>query len=184
MTTGLRPPGAAILASARRAGLFTVTVAIAALALCVLPSLVGGPRPVLVTSGSMAPAVRAGDVVLVSEPEGPVAPGSIVTFRADDGPGLVTHRVVSVEADGRYRTRGDANPTDDSTPVPASRVEGAAVYVVPFVGRPAVWWVERSWGPLAVTFAIVVGAAVALLLRPSRRVDPNRSPFPAPVAGP
>ena len=48
--------------------------------------------------------------------------GRVITF---DNPGpeghILTHRVVSIDEDGSLVTKGDANPTPDSSMSPASR---------------------------------------------------------------
>lgn len=81
------------------------------LSLWVIGPLAGlGWQPVLIAADSMAPALRAGDVVLITR-DGlrDVTAGDVVTF---DDPvwegGLVTHRVADIGADGHLRTKGDA----------------------------------------------------------------------------
>lgn len=98
-----------------------------------VPALVLGWQPVAITSGSMSPLIRAGDVVLL-DPSAPVETGSVITYPRGDG--LETHRVVDVGDDG-YVTRGDANGAPDRSPVAPDQVLGAGRLVVPLVGAPA-----------------------------------------------
>lgn len=168
--SGRRSPGLWMLDSARVAGVFLLTTVFAAIALCVVPSLVGGPRPVVVETGSMSPSVRPGDVVLTRPDAASAEVGSIITFHADDGDGLVTHRVVDLD-DGRFVTRGDANPTNDSSTVAPVRVEGVAVLVVPFIGRPAVWWTTHDWLSLVAVALVLLTAIGGALLPPARQSD-------------
>lgn len=110
--------------------------AVLTLLLLTVAPLAWGWQPLVVTSGSMGPLIRPGDVVLVQPDPDDVVLGSVVTFRgADDG--LVTHRVVEVTADG-YVTRGDANPVTDSTVVRREDLVGRVRALVPWVGLPAV----------------------------------------------
>lgn len=129
-----------------------------------VPSIGLGWRPVVITSGSMAPLIRPGDVVLSAEAVA-VEPGQVITYEdpARDGT-LTTHRIVSVDDDGSIRTQGDANPTPDSTVVPPENVLGRGRLLVPLVGLPLLWlsggavlfglWVVVT----AVSVAVVAGA--------------------------
>lgn len=93
----------------------------------------------VVVSGSMGPALHAGDVVVA-------APRSAAQLRAGDvvvhesAPGsstaLRTHRLVARGADGTWTTRGDANPTPDSDAVDPAQVRGVVVLVLPRAGAP------------------------------------------------
>jgi hypothetical protein len=75
---------------------------------------------------------------------------------------------VSVEPDGSYRTRGDANAAPDSTPVPARDVVGRGRLLVPMVGLPLLW---LSDSPLL--FALWAAATVIALLV---AIGPRRGP--------
>lgn len=125
-------------------------------AVAIAPTLLGW-KPVVVTSGSMSPRIRPGDVVVAQ----PVAadrlgPGTVIVFRAPGGTGLVTHRIVEVAADGSYITRGDANPDHDSTPLRPDGVVGVGRLLVPRVGMPALWIRLQAWRSLAVLGSVVV----------------------------
>lgn len=99
-----------------------------------VPFVVLGWRPLVITSGSMQPTIRPGDVVLV-EPNRVVAPGDVVTI--DTGDGLLTHRVARVDGEV-VRTRGDANANLDSTAWTPAQVVGTGRLLVPWVGTPVV----------------------------------------------
>lgn len=134
------------------------------LALAVLvPTVALGFRPHAIVSGSMEPAIRAGDVVLTATVDHPVEPGRVITFtdpnRADR---LITHRVVTVGEDGHYRTRGDANEAVDSTPVPPENVQGEGRLLVPLAGMPLLWSSRQPFLLLGLLVATVV-AAVAVV---------------------
>ncbi|MCE0538792.1 signal peptidase I [Kineosporia rhizophila] len=89
-----------------------------------------------VVSGSMEPAVRSGDVVVIKNDGRRWVPiGTVVTYRQPGTGVLVTHRVVGVDPVRReYTTQGDANPAADPVPVPAEAVVGSVRMVVP-LGR-------------------------------------------------
>lgn len=143
-----------------------------------IAGLVLGLRPVVVTSGSMAPTIRAGDVVLYEPTAGDasLAPGTVVTFRDPTrGNRLVTHRVVRNEPDGLV-TRGDANPSDDGAPVPPSHLVGRGRLLVPYLGLPVVWLRDGAW-LAAAAWLLGTAAAAAGALRPPA---PSRPTSPAP----
>jgi signal peptidase I len=129
--------------------------------LAVLPLvaiLVPGWRPVTIVSGSMEPSIARGDVLLVTEPpEDLLGPGTVVVFEDPARDGLVTHRVVRVDENGNYVTKGDANEGADSTPVPPDQVVGVGRVLVPLAGYPAVWAGEGAWLQLLLT-AVALGA--------------------------
>lgn len=94
-------------------------------------------QPVL--SASMEPTYPVGSLVVVG-PVDPsdVRPGMAVTFEDPAQPGrIVTHRVESRLPGERpaFRTRGDANATNDPFPVPARSIRGRVLWHVPVLGH-------------------------------------------------
>ena len=141
-----------------------------------LPFLAGWDTSA-VMSGSMAPAIRPGDLIAF-EPYGgwQLAPGTIVSFEDPARPGTTTtHRIVEVRDDG-YVTKGDANPTADSTPVTPEMVRGVARMVYPKGAVPWYWWTTHQYGSLAL---LVFITAVAMLIngRLAPRIGSESSPL-------
>jgi len=98
-----------------------------------------GRQLLIVTSGSMVPTFRPGDVVLVEKrrPE-QLHPGMIVTFQAPGAQELTTHRIVALHRmpQGTFiQTKGDANATADPNLSPVTSVFGVLTGTVPWVGR-------------------------------------------------
>jgi signal peptidase I len=129
----------------------------------VVPVVVTGLSPVVVTSASMSPLIRPGDVVLgAAPPAEPLAAGAVITFvgpSADGTDRLITHRVVAASPEG-YLTRGDANRVDDRGVVAYEDVRSVGRLVVPFLGYPAVWLRDGSWLSLALAALAVIGIAL------------------------
>lgn len=102
-----------------------------------MPAVVGAEHSYVVLSGSMEPAIEPGDAVLVDSVDpSTIERGDVITYRRGAGP--VTHRVVEVRTrDGEraFRTKGDANEEPDPQLVPADRVVGRVLFVLPFVGH-------------------------------------------------
>ena len=97
------------------------------------PSLLG-LRQAVVLSNSMAPTLKAGDVIMIHE-EMTYQIGDILTYR--DRQGLVTHRLIAANDEGML-LQGDANRSPDSA-IQADQVLGKMVLRLPAVGRLALW---------------------------------------------
>jgi signal peptidase I len=90
-------------------------------------------RVVSIAGGSMAPAIAAGDAIVILRPPEKVEPGMIVTMEVDGQ--VVTHRVVDVTTDGSFRTAGDANDAIDDWGDNQVRVVGRHLLTLPGTGR-------------------------------------------------
>ncbi len=144
--------------------------ALACLVLCSIAPLAVGDSTVVVESGSMSPTLAVGDLVVVQPTaEGRVSPGEIVTVHNPAHPGrLLLHRVETVGPDGTLTTKGDANLSPDSTPVPARAVVGRAVLRIPALGLVSVWAKNgQLWALLLVALlGLGVGAVATTSVTP------------------
>lgn len=136
---------------------WTLTGAAAALLLMLALSLAIGQRPVIVLSGSMAPAIQPGDILV----ERKIAPqeariGQTITFREPGGEKrLLTHRVRSVRVRGdrvTIVTKGDANNSVERFTVPADGEIGTPAWRVPLLGYLTTW-VHTRTGLIVTLFA-------------------------------
>jgi signal peptidase len=93
------------------------------------PFLVGADGSYTVMSGSMSPALRPGDLVIVKGEE-PINLGDMVTV--ESGEFTYTHRVVEKLEGDRLRLKGDANEDPDPNLVEASQIIGKVVLIFPF----------------------------------------------------
>lgn len=143
-------------------------VVIAALAVIALTTVVSaleipnGIRLYTVQSGSMAPAISAGSIVLV-KPVAEYNEGDVITFKSPAERHLerptttTTHRIYKVNQinDGvEYVTKGDFNPSPDSVPVTWDLILGKVLFSVPLIGYP-------------VAFAKTVPGLVILIVIPA-----------------
>ena len=129
-----------------------------------------GDRKVLnVLSGSMEPAIRTGDVIIVR----PLSPGEepregdVITFRAVTLEGshpqmLITHRVVgAILVNGRptaYITKGDANEGEDLTPVTREAIVGVYGWRVPYFG----YITSFTRTPLGIVLMLVIPGLILI----------------------
>lgn len=96
-----------------------------------------GVRFMSVLSGSMEPAIRAGDMVVIkyADPD-QIKSGDVITYMADED-FYITHRVVGISYErGKrvFRTKGDANNTDDEDWISFDTILGAVKFKVPYGG--------------------------------------------------
>ena len=92
-----------------------------------------------VTSGSMEPKIRTGDVIYVKQvPFQSLEPGDVITFSMNQGRTVVTHRVEKIDMkNGLLQTKGDANKETDPTWISGDTVRGEVQYMVPRLGYVA-----------------------------------------------
>jgi len=94
-------------------------------------------RALAIRSGSMAPAIGVGSLVVVL-PQDPatLAVGDVVTIKLDAGT-VLTHRIAEVvQQDDRrmFRLRGDANPAPDPVLATQDQLMGRVVVALPVLG--------------------------------------------------
>ncbi len=90
-----------------------------------IPS-VFGVSPVVVLSGSMSPAFEAGDMIFIQKTDPyTLKVNDVICYLEEES--AVTHRIMEIQQqDGSllYITQGDANNTEDATPVSPEQVQG------------------------------------------------------------
>lgn len=136
------------------------------LALLLVGARLVGLQVYTVLSGSMEPAYHTGSLIYVKETDpAHITKGQAITFMADEDT-IVTHRVVEIVADEedpgviRFRTKGDANESEDGGLIHSSNVIGVPVFSIPYLGYVANY-IQRPPGVYA---AIACGAILLLLV--------------------
>lgn len=114
-----------------------------------LPKIFGFAQ-VIVISGSMHPAVEAGDLIIIKE-QGIYKKNDIVTYRKAGT--LITHRIVDSNQ-SEVITKGDANNTIDD-PVSLSDIEGKVVLCLPGAGN-MILFLRKPAGILAVSCMVLL----------------------------
>lgn len=123
---------------------------------------IGGFCPLIVLSGSMEPVISSGDLIICKQIDSDkVKVGDIIAFFDPDSTGtaVLTHRVTEIaEENGAlaFRTKGDANNTEDRLPVPADDLVGIYKSRIPGAGNVAMF--------MQTTAGLVVCVIVPLVL--------------------
>jgi signal peptidase len=141
-----------------------------------------GRETIVIGGRSMEPTLPLGAAVVNGRVDpATLAAGQIVSLKAGPQNTLYTHRIVAVvdQADGRWvRTKGDANPEEDPTLVPASAIVGRTELIIPLAG----YLIALLSMPAGVMF--IIGLAASLLagawLLESVESDGSRSRRAAP----
>jgi signal peptidase I len=157
-SVSLRRPGLGDIA--RWSGVLVV-LALLIVALLALPF-----QLYAVKTGSMEPTFGPRDLVLVHK--GQYQQGQPISFTHYGE--VITHRLVSVNADGTFVTRGDANGTPDPWVVQRREILGGVVASVPQMGYWLVYL--KSLPGLASLIVAVVG--IRLLWSLAREFDDER----------
>lgn len=102
-------------------------------------SATGVVKARVVLTGSMAPTINPGDVVLLASPSR-LAPelGEVATYTArrfsGESVGLFTHRIIGGDAESGFIMKGDANAAPDVQRPKIADISGVVFFVIPFIG--------------------------------------------------
>lgn len=118
-----------------------ILAAVAVISLAVLVPRLGGATPYNVLTGSMAPGLPPGTLLVVRPVDAEnIGVGDVITYQVESGQAtLVTHRVVTQAFDAKgqpiFRTQGDANDVPDARWVRPVQIRGELWYAVPYLGH-------------------------------------------------
>lgn len=115
-----------------------IVLALVAAAL-IVPKLLGFDQ-FAVLSGSMEPNIHVGAIVYDKEVETEsLEVDDVITYQLS-GNTMVTHRIVAIDAEaGTVTTKGDANETEDGSPVSFENIVGKYAFNIPFLGYISIY---------------------------------------------
>ena len=123
---------------------------------------IGGYCPLIVLTGSMEPDIKSGDLIIVKQIDASeIKKGDVIAFFDPDGNGtsILTHRVQEVIRENgtlSFRTKGDANNTEDRLAVAADKVVGIYKFRIAGAGNVAMF--------MQTTAGLVVCVVIPLIL--------------------
>jgi len=142
-----------------------LAIIIVVLAIALVGARLVGLRVFSVLSGSMEPTYHVGSLIYVKDVDPfELESGDVITFLLDEDT-VATHRIVEVVPDEtdstvvRYRTKGDANDSEDGSLVHCRNVVGTPVFSLPKMGYVANYIQNPPGSYLAIS-----GAAILMLL--------------------
>ncbi|MEI7561706.1 MAG: signal peptidase I [Actinomycetes bacterium] len=103
-------------------------------------SVTGYVKARVVLTGSMAPTIKSGDIViLIPTKHRDPKIGDVVAYtgRRFDGSavGVFTHRIIAGDAATGFTVKGDANPSPDVQKPKLADISGIVLFAIPFIGH-------------------------------------------------
>ena len=98
----------------------------------------GGYSPLIVLTDSMYPTIKSGDLIIVrSAKPSEVQVNDIISFfdPESDNNSVVTHRLMAIQPDGSFTTKGDANDGEDLSKVDYENMVGIVARHIPTMYR-------------------------------------------------
>jgi signal peptidase I len=94
----------------------------------------------IVMTGSMAPSINVGDVIITTSPKfHPPHQGDVITYQARRFNGapvaVISHRIIGGDAEKGFIVKGDRNKTPDVQRPTMRDVLGIVVLTIPFIGN-------------------------------------------------
>ncbi|MDD3452972.1 MAG: signal peptidase I [Bacilli bacterium] len=98
-------------------------------------------KPVVILTGSMAPAINRGDVVIYSKINyNDIEIGDVIVYNLNKI--KVIHRVIDIQTTSKYEkiliTKGDNNSSRDNLSVKQNQVLGKLIGIIPKMGYPTI----------------------------------------------
>ena len=118
-----------------------------------------GYSALTVKTGSMSGTIEIGDLIIIKD-TGEYEIGDIVTFLQNGDSVPTTHRIIGMDENGAFITRGDANNVQDALPVSKDIILGEVVKVLPEVGLFAERVQSRGWIYIVALLVILGGGTV------------------------
>lgn len=96
---------------------------------------IAGIKPFIVLSGSMESTIKTGSVAYVNThvKVQDIKVDDIIAFNVNNT--QVTHRVIAINEDNTFTTKGDANKNEDFAPVKFEDYKGKTIFSIPHLGK-------------------------------------------------
>ena len=112
----------------------SILIGFIAIVLFIIPTIIG-IKPFIVLSGSMENTVKTGSVAYINTHVNAedIQIGEIIAFSV--GNSQVTHRVIGINENNTFITKGDANDNEDLAPVKFEDFKGKTIFSIPYLGK-------------------------------------------------
>ena len=116
-----------------------IPFAVAAVIIYCLIAGIGPYKLVGIETGSMTPRLNVGDAVIISKnyDVDKLKEGDIIAFKTDEKE-LIVHRIIKVNSDNTFITKGDYNNVADKGYVKKEQIKGKVVFSIPYIAYPAI----------------------------------------------
>ena len=122
---------------------------------------------VAVESNSMVPTFQKGDILIIQGVQkDDLKKGDIIVF-AGSGPVPIVHRVIEINADGTYQTKGDANsgqlPFELS--IPHQNIYGREILIIPYLGWVKIGLIEYVLPNIIWVIVVIIALILIYFIR-------------------
>lgn len=131
-----------------------------------------GYATLTIATGSMQGTVDIGDVIVIRESD-EYKLHDIITFLLPGDKIPTTHRIIKVNADGSFQTKGDSNDGEDRRPVTTDMIIGKHVLTIKNAGH-FVNWVKKEGYIYIVSLLIIIGFGAFLIKNTGEGDDENK----------
>ena len=142
-----------------------------------IPSIFGYSS-LMVATGSMSGTIEEGDLIIIKN-TGDYKVGEIVTFFQDGDTIPTTHRIIGVDDEGLWITRGDANNSKDSRSISSDEIIGEWVMTIPYVGTFIDWAVEGGGLIYIIGIFLILGLGIYIIKGDDDEEEESSEPTPA-----
>lgn len=115
-----------------------------------------GYKAYIITTDSMRPNIKVGDIVIVEQvEEEKLMIGDVITMKKAGE--IITHRIVEVveEEETEYITKGDNNNIEDLETVKYNQIEGKKILKIPAFGN-AIWLLQSKIYSILLIIVILI----------------------------
>lgn len=105
--------------------------------------LVSGVLPIYmmgIGSGSMEPIIYKGDAIVLTKVNKNTELELEDIIAYEDENEIIVHRIIKINDDNTYITKGDNNTTRDPLDVKHSTVKGKVLFRIPYLAYPSIWF--------------------------------------------
>ncbi len=113
-----------------------------------------------VLTGSMTGTINEGDFIVIKSQDS-YGEQDVVTFLPTGASTPTTHRIVDVDEEGKFITKGDHNNTEDFEHISESQIIGKVMYVIA-AGAAGSWFFEMGW-LFILSMVIIVAMGIVLI---------------------
>ena len=99
-----------------------------------------GPFKIIgIETPSMTPNINVGDAVIINKKvnTNKLKEKDVVAYKNKDNV-IVVHRIININSDGTYITKGDYNNSADSDYVNKNQIVGKVILKIPYIAYPAI----------------------------------------------
>ena len=127
-----------------------------------VPSIFGYSSLIVSTGSMNGLDMNEGDLIIIKD-TGDYEIGEIVTFFQDGDEIPTTHRIINIDKDGKWITKGDANNSKDKRSITSDEIIGEVVLVIPYVGTFIDWAVEGGGLIYIIGIFLILGLGIYII---------------------